>query len=83
MPELMVGANTDEPVFGVGAGFSLWKVLKFSVGGAWVRHKVLDGQRVGDFLPDDGSLNTRDAWGSPQVYVGVSVIGWPPFVKSE
>ena len=82
LPELMVSPSTDDPAFGAGVGVS-WRAFKLSVGGMWVRHKVLVDQSVGEIVGAAGALQTRDSYGSPQLYFGVSLIGWPPFVKSD
>jgi len=73
------GTHQDRS-FGIGVGLS-WKAAKISAGVIWIRRIELDGQEVGDFLPDPEFLKTRDTYGSPEIYVGVSVIGWPPFKK--
>lgn len=81
IPELTVNPSSDVKAVAVGAGFSFFKIVKLGAGFLWTRHKALDGQSVGDALADEKALKTRDAYGSPHGYVGLSIIGWPPFVK--
>jgi hypothetical protein len=40
---------------------------------------VLDGQIIGQEFAADGSLKMRDSYGSPETYIGISIVGWSPF----
>ena len=79
-PELVVNPSTDVKAAGFGAAVS-WKILKLGVGKFWTKHTALDGQVVGQHLPDADSLKTRDVYGRGEWYVSISVIGWAPFVQ--
>jgi hypothetical protein len=81
IPELTVNPSSDVKAVAVGAGVSFFKIVKLGGGLLWTKHKVLDGQSVGDALANDSALKTRDVYGSPHGYIGLSIIGWPPFVK--
>lgn len=79
--ELYVNPSDSDRALGVGQAVS-WKFLKLSVGVLWTRHKELgDGLALGDLLAAEGALKTRDSYGSPEFYFGISVTGWAPFKK--
>jgi hypothetical protein len=82
-PEVTINPSDDVRAFGLGAGVSFWKILKIGGGILWTKHKVLVGQSPGDILPTADALRLRDAYGKPDKwYVGISLIGWPPFVPA-
>jgi hypothetical protein len=83
IPEITVNPSDNVRAFALGAGFS-WKILKVGGGILWTRHKVLVGQSPGQSLPTEDALRVRDAYGKPHKwYVGISLIGWPPFVPTQ
>jgi tetratricopeptide (TPR) repeat protein len=79
--ELYLNPSDDDRALGVGQGIS-WKALKLSAGVMWTRHKKLaEDLALGDLLAAEGGLKTEDSYGSPEVYVGISITGWAPFKK--
>jgi hypothetical protein len=81
LPEITINPSDDVRAVGVGAGISFWKVFKIGGGILWTRHKVLVGQSAGQPLSEEADLRLRDSYGKPEKwYVGISVIGWPPFL---
>jgi hypothetical protein len=72
--------NPSESVKALGAGAALsYGFLQLSAGAVWTKHAVLDGVAVGDLLPEDAALRTRQSYGAPRFYVGFSLRGVPPF----
>jgi hypothetical protein len=72
--------NPSDSDRAVAAGFAVsWKAIKLSAGTIWNRRKVLDGIDTGQLLPTSDALVLRDSYGSPEFYIGVSVVGWAPF----
>jgi hypothetical protein len=78
--EFTINPSSDLKSMALGAGIS-YKVFKFSAGYLWTKHTVLDGQIVGDVLADPSDLKTRTTYEDSKLYFGVSIFGWPPFVK--
>lgn len=82
LPELTVNPLDDVKAVGIGAGIS-YGVVKLGFGRLFTRHTVLDGQRVGDIIQTADELRTRDTFGHGEWYVGISLIGLPPFVPGS
>jgi hypothetical protein len=80
-PELTVNPSDDVKAVGVGVGLTFWKIVKLGGGLLWTKHKALDGQAPGDTLAAEGDLRLKDAYGRPNPYFSVSIVGWPPFVQ--
>ena len=76
LPELTVTAG-GVPAFGVGAAIS-WRFLKVGAGALWVRHLALDGVRSGAIVSDPSGLRLSDSYGSPTLYLSMSVFDWSP-----
>jgi hypothetical protein len=73
LPELTVAeAGSSAKAFGMGAALS-YRSIKLGVGGMLIRHQGLDGQSVGDRVPNDKFLKARDTYGHPLPYVSLSV----------
>ena len=53
--------------------------MKFGGGVMWTRHTTLDGQQMGGSLDSKDDLKTKDAYGNPNGYVSISIVGWEPF----
>lgn len=81
-PELTVNPSSDVKAVAVGAGVS-WKFVKLGGGVMWTRHAALDGLRAGDPLTTKDDLRTTDAYGRPNGYVSLSLVGWQPFVPDK
>lgn len=75
IPELTV----QQPVsggsgLGAGVGTALsYNVIKLGVGLLWAQHPVLNGQHVGQLIPNSAFLSTRDGFGNGRLYVSLSV----------
>jgi hypothetical protein len=81
LPELTVNPSSDVKAVALGAGVSFLKIVRIGGGLLWTKHPALDGQSLGQLLDDAKALRTRDTYGAWHGYVGISIIGWPPFVK--
>lgn len=82
LPELIVNPLDDVKAVGIGAGVS-YGIVKLGFGRLFTRHTVLDDQRVDDRIPSAGDLRTRDTFGSGEWYVGIALIGLPPFIPGS
>jgi hypothetical protein len=78
LPEITVNPAADTRALGLGAAVS-WRFLKLGTGLLWTRHSELEGQSVGESLPNKDFLRTRDTYASPKVYLSLSIFDWPPF----
>jgi hypothetical protein len=78
LPDLTINPSEDTRALGLGAGLT-FGLFKFGSGFLWTKHSALDGQSVGDVVP---TLKTRDRYGR-SLYFSFSVVGWPPFLKSD
>ena len=73
LPEITVAESGSGPrAFALGAAISFWSV-KVGFGGLMVHHAVLDGLAVGDHVPNDKFLRTRDTYGHAVPYFSISV----------
>jgi hypothetical protein len=80
LPELTVGQPSTE--FGFGCGVS-WGPLKLGGGTLFVQHQSLDGQQLGDKIPNAGFLQQRPTFGRGVPYVSLSVFGNPLFALGK
>jgi hypothetical protein len=72
--------NPSESVRALGAGAALsYAFVQLSAGALWTKHTVLDGLAVGDVVAEGAALPTRQSYGAPRLYVGLSLRGVPPF----
>jgi len=63
LPELTLNPSTSDRALGLGAAAG-WKALKLGAGALWTRHETPAGDQT---------------YGSPKLYVSLSVTGWEPF----
>jgi hypothetical protein len=78
LPELTVNPSSDVKAVGAGMAAS-WGIFKIGTGALWTKHTSLDGQAVGQILAAAGDLRTKEAYGKPRFYLGLSIFGWAPF----
>lgn len=75
--------NPTDDVRSLGAGVALAAgLVQLSTGALWMRHEVLaEGLRVGDVLAQETDLRTRETYGAPRWFIGLSLVGMPPFLR--
>lgn len=78
LPDITINPSEDTRALGLGAGLTLG-LFKVGSGLLWTKHSALDGQELGDVV---STLKSRDRYGR-SLYFSFSVVGWPPFLKSE
>lgn len=81
LPDLTVGQDGGANEFGIGSAVS-FGVFKIGAGTIWIRHSALNGQNVGDLLPNSGFLQTKMTYGAGKTYISISLFGVPPFLES-
>lgn len=82
LPDVTINPTSDVRAVAIGGGIS-YHMLKLSVGRAYTRHPVLNGQTLGQTLESADQLSTRDTFGAGRWYFGVSLMGLPPFVPGN
>ena len=82
MPEITV--NPADGVKSVGLGFGVsYSVIKLGAGRLWTRHDLLAPENpLGTILPNPEALRTISSFRQSRWYVGLSLIGLPPFIRS-
>ncbi len=81
LPEVTVAeAGSGPRAFALGAALSLWSV-KVGFGAVMVRHAVLDGLAIGDHVPNDKFLRTRDTYGHAVRYFSISIFNLPDLLS--
>jgi hypothetical protein len=81
-PWLDFSINPSDAVRSLGLGVSFSSsFLKLGTGVLWTKHTELDGQSVTQRLETASDLRTRQTYGAAKWYVGLSLIGVPPFAK--
>lgn len=78
IPEVTIMQVQGTSGFAVGSAIS-WKTIKIGAGAAWVQHSALQGNSVGDHIPNAGYLQLTSTYGAPNGYLSVSVFGVPGF----
>jgi hypothetical protein len=78
LPELTVGQASNVVEFGIGSALS-WGSVKLGGGAIWIQHSELNGQQLGDKVPNKGFLQLHDTYGKGNAYVSLSIFGTPPF----
>jgi hypothetical protein len=79
-PQFHLTPTGNVKAFGVGGAVG-YSFLHLSVGALWTKHKALSDLAIGDVVSPGTELRTEDTYGSPKLFIGISVRGIPPFVK--
>ena len=81
-PEITVADAGGPKAFALGTALS-YGIVKIGVGAAMIRHQMLDTLAVGQPIPNDKFLKTRDTYGHPLTYISVTVFGLAELLKGE
>lgn len=78
VPELTLQQSSGTLGFAVGPALS-YRSVKLGGGVLWVQHAELQGNKVGDHIPNAGYFQVGNTFGKRSWYVSISVFGVPPF----
>ena len=82
LPELTINPLDEIRSVGIGVGVS-YSVVKLGVGLIWTRHELASSDTPeGSRLANADAFKTESTFGKGKVYVSISLIGLPPFVRS-
>lgn len=82
LPEISVADAGGPKAFALGTAIS-YGMVKLGVGAAMIRHQMLDTLGVGQSIPNDKFLKTRDTYGHPLTYISLTVFGLAEMLKGE
>jgi len=78
VPELSILESQGATGLALGSALS-WHSVKLGAGVLWVQHAALQGDQVGDHIPNAGYLQAANTYGRPTWYVSFSVFDVPGF----
>jgi hypothetical protein len=82
LPEISVADAGGPKAFALGTAIS-YGIVKLGVGAAMIRHQMLDTLGLGQPIPNDKFLKTRDTYGHPLTYISLTVFGLAELFKGE